>query len=85
MLLFIIVTVQLIRRKRRERKGEWMPHRPTAVTGLEELLVLLSPAKRIELEQRAAERELRDDGHDGAPPDRVTVDLDKGVARIRRQ
>jgi Family of unknown function (DUF6191) len=84
-MLVILITVQLIRGKKRERKGLPVPHRTAAVNGLEHLLVLLTPAKRIELEYRATERERRDDNHDGAPPNSVTIDLDKGVARIRKQ
>nr|WP_237534580.1 DUF6191 domain-containing protein [Streptomyces sp. SID3343] len=44
---------------------------------------LLSPGKRVQLEQRRVESVLRDDDQDGSPR-RTGIDLDAGVARIRR-
>jgi hypothetical protein len=51
--------------------------------GVEELHALLYPAKRIQMDERQAQAMLRDDEADGAPK-RMGIDLDAGVARIRR-
>ncbi|MGW3041412.1 DUF6191 domain-containing protein [Kitasatospora sp. NPDC001159] len=51
--------------------------------GLDELHALFSPGKRVQIEQRREQLAHRDDAEAGAPP-HFGVDLDRGVAVLRR-
>ncbi|MFJ9771114.1 DUF6191 domain-containing protein [Kitasatospora sp. NPDC101157] len=51
--------------------------------GLDELHALFSPCKRIQVEQRREQATRRDDTQAGAPP-HFGVDLERGVAVLRR-
>ncbi|MYV98629.1 DUF6191 domain-containing protein [Streptomyces sp. SID3343] len=84
--LFLAVGLRLYWRIRPGRgRGEGGSARPRSfrATGTEEMHALLSPGKRVQLEQRRVESVLRDDDQDGSPR-RTGIDLDAGVARIRR-
>jgi hypothetical protein len=52
-------------------------HRPAPAAGFDELQAAFYSSKRPAIERRRAERMLRDDERDGAPP-HVHVDLDGG-------
>ncbi|MFE6871036.1 DUF6191 domain-containing protein [Kitasatospora sp. NPDC057692] len=54
------------------------------MTAVEELHALFNANKRVQIEQRQTRLVLRDDEHAGAPPG-AGVDLDAGVAMVRRQ
>lgn len=87
MTLFVLAAVRAVLRRARERRQPPGPlseprKRGLGATGTEELQALFYPGKRIELEQRRIELVLRDDEHDGAPPNRG-IDLDGGTATIR--
>ncbi|MFJ8209618.1 DUF6191 domain-containing protein [Streptomyces sp. NPDC096033] len=89
--LFLLAAAQhLVRRA--QRKGR-LPGRPrgreagsrgAGATATEELHALIYPSKRAQLDQRRIELVLRDDEQDGAPR-RTGIDLDAGVARLRRR
>ncbi|MFD8701996.1 DUF6191 domain-containing protein [Kitasatospora sp. NPDC059648] len=51
--------------------------------GLDELHALFSPGKQIQVEQRREQATRRDDTQAGAPP-HFGVDLEQGVAVLRR-
>jgi len=46
-------------------------HRPAPAAGLDEFQAVFDSSKRHVIERRRAELVLRDDGHDGAPPQTV--------------
>ncbi|MBD0739262.1 DUF6191 domain-containing protein [Streptomyces sp. CBMA29] len=52
-------------------------------TGFEMLHASFSPGKQNELKERQSALVLRDDEEDGAPPNRTTVDLQRGTAVVR--
>jgi hypothetical protein len=56
----------------RRRAGASTSGTPLTGTGLEELHAMLSGAKRIEVQARAARAMVRDEERDGAPPAPVT-------------
>jgi hypothetical protein len=63
---------------RKDEAGRAIP-----APGLDELDALFYASKRYELDQRQASLMLREEDEDGAPP-RGKVDLDRGIAVIRR-
>ncbi|MFD5461279.1 DUF6191 domain-containing protein [Kitasatospora sp. NPDC127059] len=74
-------------------RDESSPHRrsrPAVGVGggggglVDELHAIFSPGKRIQVEQRREQTSRRDDTEAGAPP-HFGVDLDRGVAVLRRQ
>ncbi len=54
-----------------------------SATGFEELHARFSAGKQYELKERQSALMLRDDGEDGAPPNRTEVDLARGSAGCR--
>jgi hypothetical protein len=54
-----------------------------SATGFEQLHASFSPGKQNELKERQSALLMRDDEEDGAPPNRTTVDLERGTATIR--
>ncbi|WP_331770887.1 DUF6191 domain-containing protein (plasmid) [Embleya sp. NBC_00888] len=54
-----------------------------SATGFEQLHATFSPGKQSELKERQTALLLRDDEEDGAPPNRTTVDLERGTAVVR--
>jgi hypothetical protein len=73
-LLFALAVIELVVRR---RKGT-----PVSAVGFEQLGAAFDQGKADELEHRKAERMMRDDEEDGAPP-RSHVDLDGGTATIK--
>jgi hypothetical protein len=82
--VFALAVARVIRRKARGGGKASSPRRTASGYGLEELHALLSAGKRVQLEQQAAERVLRDEDRSAAPGG-VTVNLDAGTAMIRRR
>ncbi|GLZ32863.1 hypothetical protein Lesp02_50510 [Lentzea sp. NBRC 105346] len=74
-LLVVLAFVELVVRRRRGA--------PVSAVGFEQLGAAFEAGKADELEHRKAELMLRDDAEEGAPP-RGPIDLDGGVARIKR-
>ncbi|MGW1786153.1 DUF6191 domain-containing protein [Streptomyces sp. NPDC002143] len=54
-----------------------------SATGFEQLHATFSPGKQNELKERQSALLMRDDELDGAPPNRTTVDLERGTAVVR--
>ncbi|WP_432165217.1 DUF6191 domain-containing protein [Streptomyces sp. bgisy031] len=54
-----------------------------SATGFEQLHASFSPGKQSELKERQSALILRDDDEDGAPPNRTTVDLERGTVAVR--
>ncbi len=52
-------------------------------TGFEQLHASFSPGKQSELKERQSALIMRDDEEDGAPPNRTSVNLERGGAVIR--
>lgn len=81
-LLAVAAVDQLALRLRGRGLVRWRPDSQVSSTGFELLHASLSPGKADELAERQTQELVRDEDDDGAPP-RSTVDLDRGVARIR--
>ncbi|WP_380284462.1 DUF6191 domain-containing protein [Kitasatospora purpeofusca] len=80
--LFVVAALRSGRRGRRSRGGTVAGG--LGMTAVEELHALFNANKRVQIEQRQAQLVLRDDEHAGAPPG-AGVDLDGGVAVVRRR
>jgi hypothetical protein len=72
LVVMLIVLAAVTRRRRPD----------VAAAGLDVFAAAILPGKQAELDQRHVSEQLRDDADDAAPP-LVTVDLDRGTARIR--
>ncbi|SNT60755.1 hypothetical protein SAMN05443665_105917 [Actinomadura meyerae] len=83
-LAILLVIVFVAERLWRWARGVHKSDQSASAAGLEELTAMFYGSKRLEQEQREIEYMLRDEEYDGAPPTN-SVDLDAGVARIRRQ
>ncbi|MFF7458070.1 DUF6191 domain-containing protein [Kitasatospora sp. NPDC008115] len=83
-LMTVLFTVAALRSGRRRRSPAGTVAGGLGMTAVEELDALFNANKRVQIEQRQAQLILRDDEHAGAPPG-AGVDLDAGVAVVRRQ
>ncbi|MGW2371189.1 MULTISPECIES: DUF6191 domain-containing protein [Kitasatospora] len=87
----VVVAVGLVLLAGLQVRGESSPRRRERAPGvgagggglLDELHAVFSPGKRIQVEQRREQATRRDDTQAGAPP-HFGVDLDRGVAVLRR-
>ncbi|MFI6584455.1 DUF6191 domain-containing protein [Embleya sp. NPDC050493] len=85
-LTFVAIVDQLLLRAGRAGLLPWrnsVRQGQISATGFEQLHATFSPGKQHELKERRTALMLRDDEEDGAPPNRTTVDLDRGTAVVR--
>ncbi|MCX4552938.1 DUF6191 domain-containing protein [Streptomyces sp. NBC_01387] len=61
----------------------WARQGQISATGFEQLHATMSAGKQNELKERQSALVMRDDEEDGAPPNRTTVDLERGTVVVR--
>lgn len=82
-LLVVAAADQVLLRARGRGLAPWRREAPVSATGFELLHAALAPGKADELAARHVEELVRDEDDEGAPP-HLAVDLERGVARLRR-